>query len=65
MKRMDIPMHDEVTQALTGCENAIKVCRTLINDPEGRNAETLEDALNEVQDAGYRARRAFRVESVR
>jgi hypothetical protein len=65
MKEMPHQMAQRVGQALTRTELAHSLVTRIIGDPKGRPAEALEDALNELQDAAYEARRAFRVEAVR
>lgn len=65
MKPLNETMAREVGNALREAELAHIKCTVLIGTPRNRKPEELEDALNELQDAAYRARRAFRVESVR
>lgn len=65
MQQLPNEMGAQVGEALRDAELAHQRATALIRSPEGKRAEQLEDALNELQDAGYRARRAFRVDAVR
>lgn len=64
---MNVPedMARNIWDALTDANRAYKRAVDLLNNPEGKQAESLEDALNALQAAGYNARRAFRVGAVR
>lgn len=60
MKAMPPNMHREVMRAMSELEQARNRVMDLANNPHGAQPEHLEDALNWLQDAAYRARRAFR-----
>lgn len=64
---MKVP--DEMRRAIWAqlhrAQRAHSDCADLLNNPEGKRAESLEDALNELQDASYAARSAFRVTEAR
>lgn len=57
------PPHDEARREIEKqtrrAYKATSVVMGLLQHPEGHPPEQLEDALNELQDAGYEARRAY------
>lgn len=61
MKALPEQMAREVGAALREAEEAHMKATAIIGSPKGYQPEALEDALNALQDAGYRARSAFRV----
>jgi hypothetical protein len=60
MKPVPEQMAREIGAALKDAETAHARATSLLRSPAGHPPERLEDALNELQDAGYRARSAFR-----
>jgi hypothetical protein len=65
MKHLPEQMGQTIGHHLREVEKVLSRTTDLIQNPEGHRAEQLEDALNELQDQAYLARRAFRVEAVR
>jgi hypothetical protein len=58
-------MERDVRAAIARTRRAASAAERILDNPKRLRAETLEDALNELQDAGFTARRAFRVTEAR